>query len=241
LAKKWEHKKMTKPEISLNTQPIHILSRGAFGEAVTARLTRFLPDLVQISLEDATAAWPKARINLVVSGQPIKALLRLLDEASFASQTPFIAVVMVGTRLQIGPIVWPGKGACYSCFEKRQLQHSLTPELDKALDLYYEANPARKLQGYLPAFAEIAALRVAQLVNLLESEGEETSQVVGGQVWQLDIISRQITTSTVVGIHGCVRCGLGRDEQTRSYKELQDKLLAFLNPTHATSAALAGK
>ena len=86
---------------------------------------------------------------------------------------------------------------------------------------FYNAEPTRGPQGFLPAFADIAAIRLAQFVAQLERD----AAAVAGQVWQLNTISRDTVQGTVIGVHGCKYCGLGREEATRSVSALRHELL----------------
>ena len=130
---------------------------------------------------------------------------------------------MEAPHLRVGPLVVPGSGACRSCHEKRTLQHSSRPAQLEALWNYYDANPGLGPQGYLAPFAEIAALRLAQFVDELD----QNPAAAAGSVWEIDVVSRLTKTGKVVGIHGCPRCGLGRDESTRSFAEMLEELFDF--------------
>jgi hypothetical protein len=51
---------------------------------------------------------------------------------------------------------------------------------------------------------------------------------VAGQVWLLNTNQRGAVSSEVVGIHGCPRCGLKRDEATRSFLALRREVADLL-------------
>ena len=99
-------------------------------------------------------------------------------------------------------LVVPGFGACHACAERRAVQHSPRPEEHRALREFYDANPQQGPQGFLPVFAEIAAVRLAQFVRQLEGD----PAAVAGRVWLLNTIHRYAVSSEVVGVHGCPRC-----------------------------------
>ncbi|HYE72962.1 MAG TPA: TOMM precursor leader peptide-binding protein, partial [Blastocatellia bacterium] len=128
-------------------------------------------------------------------------------------------------HLRVGPVVVPGKGACHACFELRETQHTPRPTEHKVLRDFYNAQTLVGPQGFLQAFADIAAIRLAQLVESLEQD--ETS--IAGHVWRLNTINRDTVSGKVVGVHGCRHCGLGRDEQKRGFVELQRELLSIWN------------
>jgi bacteriocin biosynthesis cyclodehydratase domain-containing protein len=143
---------------------------------------------------------------------------------SHAWRTPFIEAVMETPQLRVGPVVVPGKGACHACAERRALQHSPRPNEHRALREFYDANPEQGPQGFLPAFAEIAAVRLAQFVRQIGKDPVS----VAGQVWRLNTIHRETVGSKVVGVHGCPRCGLKRDEATRSFASLRYEVAGLL-------------
>jgi len=60
-------------------------------------------------------------------------------------------------------------------------------------------------------------------------EALDAGEALPGQVWQIDMINRKITTSTVVGVHDCPRCGLHRPGPTRSHAEMQQALAYLWN------------
>ncbi len=169
------------------------------------------------------ASWPLARVNIVASWRPVPALQRLLDRISFAWKRPSIIAVLDGPALRVGPIVVPGSGACYGCYEKRFLQHSTRQEVYRELQGHYDRHPESGAQGYLPSLVHIAALQLAQNSLRLDQEPES----VAGQIWQMNTLTRYTSTTRVVGIHACPHCGLKRDGATLSYLDMQRELAAL--------------
>ncbi len=200
-------------------QTIHVISAGAFGRAVAASLRTLVPHTIETSLEPSAfhpSRWPVARMHLLAAWRPVPAVSRTLDEMSHAWRTPFIEAVMDTPFLRVGPIVVPGSGACHACAERRALQHSPRPREHQAVREHYDAHPQQGPHGFLPAFAAIAAARLADAVRDLDRD----PAAAAGRVWRMHMIQRDTTSATVVGIHGCPRCGLGRDEATRSVLRL---------------------
>ena len=219
---------MTPANQSSPSGAIHVLSVGPFGQAVAAVLKELLPGVVetrpQADGRTFSALWPAARVHLLAAWRPTRQLSRLFDEMSHAWGTPFIEAVMEAPHLRVGPAVVPGLGACHSCYEKRVFQHAPRPAGHAALRDFYDARPERGPRGFLTPFAEIAALRLAQLVSQLERDRVG----VAGKIWQLNMISREPSSGTVVGIHGCSRCGLKRPEAARSFAALRGELLNII-------------
>ncbi|HZU66451.1 MAG TPA: TOMM precursor leader peptide-binding protein [Ktedonobacteraceae bacterium] len=210
-------------------EPVHIVPVGAFGQAIADVLKELLPDVVETKPDPGNktspALWPVARVNILAAWRPVPQLNRLCEGISYAWKKHFIPVVLEDRSLRVGPVVVPGMGACYRCYEKRLLQHSPRQAIHSALRSHYEAHPQSGPAGYLAPFAEIAAIRLAQFIARLDADPASEA----GRLWQMDIITRQTLTARVVGVHGCPRCGLHRDEATRSYMPLQQELAQLLS------------
>jgi bacteriocin biosynthesis cyclodehydratase domain-containing protein len=203
---------------------IHVLAVGAFGERTADILKQLLPNVIAtLPRQDNStlpAMWPVARINVLIAWRPVPRLYRVFDTLSHHWKTPFISATLEAPHLRVGPVVVPGLGACYDCYEKRVLQHSTRPAEHTAAQKFYDDNPAAGPLGYLIPFTEMAAIRTTQIIRQLD----EAPEAVAGKVWQLNAISRQIVHSEVVGMHGCMRCGLKRSEAARGFESLQSEL-----------------
>jgi hypothetical protein len=68
----------------------------------------------------------------------------------------------------------------------------------------------------------LAAAQISRTLRRLED-----GAAVGGSVWQMDVISRDVVTSTVIGVDACPRCGLQRPFEGRTFREL---ITAFQAP-----------
>jgi hypothetical protein len=105
---------------------------------------------------------------------------------------------------------------------RRSRQHGAALDYRRALWEHYIANPEKGPQGYLEPLALIAADRVSQTIGLLAQSVE-----LAGQVWQMDVLTREINVSKVVGVNGCPRCGLDRSVDSRRYLTMQRALAHF--------------
>ncbi len=223
-----QSKKQWLPRPDGGATAAHVLSVGPFGRAVAEALNGLLPGVIETRVEENysahPASWPTAQVHLLAAWRPVPRLSRACDEMSHAWRTPFIEAVMETPNLRVGPVVVPGAGACHACAERRALQHSPRPDEHRALREYYDANPQQGPQGFLPAFAEIAAVRLAQFLRQLKSDPAS----VAGQVWRMNTIHRETVSSKVVGVHGCPRCGLKRDEAMRSFAALRREVADLL-------------
>jgi bacteriocin biosynthesis cyclodehydratase domain-containing protein len=215
---------MKKQEQATTGLHLHIHTVGSFGEKTGALLRELWQDsLGTVCLENhepSAADWPKADVFVLAAWRPVPHLCRLFEEISYASRTPFIPITMEPPHLQVGPVVAPGFGACYTCFEKRVLQHSVRRDAETALRHFYESHRNSGPKGFLVPFAEIAAARLIQILSMLQTDPVS----VGGAVWRFDTMTRRVVRGETVGIHGCIRCGLGTDEERRSFSLLHSEL-----------------
>lgn len=199
---------------------VHLLSVGPFGNAVAEYLRRFRNDVTETTVTDESSVRLEiARITAVAAWRPVPKLCERLNELSFQWQRPFVPLIVESAALRLGPLVIPGRGACWRCWEQRSKQHSEWLLAQSALSQHYSANPDVGPQGYLAPFAMMAATRIAEAIEDLDS-----SSAVAGYVWQIDMISRAITTGVVVGVHDCPRCGLHRRTSELSFAEMERDL-----------------
>lgn len=207
--------------------PIQVITSGPFGVSVGLSLQELLPhvDISEYSgaLVTHKAESPAARTYIFASWRPVPRLIESLNAVCHATRTPLLPAIVDGYHLVVGPVIVPGLSACHSCYELRMRQHCARQEARAALDTHYGLHPESGPKGHLRAFADLAALRLVQLVHRLDRAPRE----VAGNVWQLDLLTRQTVSGRVTGVHGCRYCGTGRDEQSRSHASLETEL-AFL-------------
>jgi bacteriocin biosynthesis cyclodehydratase domain-containing protein len=187
---------------------------------VTYRLSSLTPmpfvTLLDLDASPAELDLGPARARVLAASRPVPALAEALDDSAHESQSPWLPVVLTHPHLQIGPAVVPGRGACFGCFQRRLRQHAPAPEVDAALQRYYEDHGTERLNGHLPPSAELAAAMALRVVDRLVSDpGAEA-----GWLRQINLVSRHMSKGRGIGVHGCVRCGLGRPESGRSHERL---------------------
>ncbi len=215
---------MAEQETSL-TAP-HVLSIGAFGRAVAQYLRVFRADLVETIVTDDTIAlpsvWPKSCAVIVASWRPVPHFCELLNDLSFTWGRPFIPLILDSTILRIGPVVMPNRGSCWVCWARRYSQHDAWRQERRVLLEHYASDPTAGPRGYLEPFAMIGASRLASILGALEDPNAPA-----GLLWQIDVITREITAGTVVGVHDCPKCGLHRPIAERSFSAMR-RDLAYL-------------
>ncbi|GIE76454.1 hypothetical protein Aph02nite_24040 [Actinoplanes philippinensis] len=196
---------------------------GPFGYAVAERLRDLCRD-VDIAGIDATGAVTAVRpapdredrLDVLVAWRRAPAIEQEFDDVAFRTGRPWLPVVLDHPVLEIGPLVVPGEGACHGCYRRRIAQHDTARTIRAAVDRHYDTDPQAGPAGYLTATALFAAASVAEIVDRFRAApGDEA-----GRVRQIDVPTQQLRSGRVVGVHGCPRCGSGRDETTRSYDRL---------------------
>jgi bacteriocin biosynthesis cyclodehydratase domain-containing protein len=206
----------------VNTTPVEILTVGVFGRAVAEYLIALRRDVHETRADGADRPFDArgaARIRLLAAWRPVPAICELLDHRSHASQRPFVPLIAESTVLRLGPIVVPGRGACWSCWMRRRRQHAEWPDELMAVLRHYADSDRAGPEGYLEPFAMIGAMQLAQTIEAIDA-----SAPVAGRVCELDMLTRNIAVSTVVGVHDCPRCGLHRSPLTRSVAEMAQQL-----------------
>jgi bacteriocin biosynthesis cyclodehydratase domain-containing protein len=202
---------------------LSVLSIGSFGTAVASHLVRRGYKVTQLSCDQQgipladPGTPPDAYI--LASSSPIRTVARELEKIGRRQDRPFFPVTIDSSALFVGPLVVPGLGACFTCWERRSLQHTVSRKERKTLLEFYDSSRHTGPAGFLHAFALIGA---ASLAGVLEDAEELTRRA--GQVWVVDLFTRAVSSGKVVGIDGCAHCGLARDLQNRSFAQMKSEL-----------------
>ncbi|MFI1994121.1 TOMM precursor leader peptide-binding protein [Actinoplanes sp. NPDC020271] len=192
---------------------------GPFGFAVAERLRDLVHDVSVVDAPDGVLSG-KSGLNLLAAWRRTPQREREFDEESFRTGQPWLPVILDHPQLEVGPAIVPGHGACHGCYRRRIAQHDNARVIRAATGEYYDAHPEAGPDGFLPSTALLAAALAAEAVERLRTDpGAEA-----GRVRQIEVPTQQIRAGRTVGAHGCPRCGLGRDETTRSYERLPEML-----------------
>lgn len=200
-----------------------IVSRGAFGSEVASFLQGY--SNVREAVHEGTleeAFDPDNALVVTATGRPSPPLCARADELSFERRTPWLPVVMEHWRIMIGPLVRPPDGPCYQCFLRRKAQHDSRYRETVAADRAFTEDEKAGPRGYMPYHARIAASLAMWLARLAQArspslsgpEGVSASKVLG-----YDLMTRDISVSSVIRCHGCGRC-TGRAQPAAAVKEL---------------------
>jgi bacteriocin biosynthesis cyclodehydratase domain-containing protein len=133
--------------------------------------------------------------------------------------------------LQVGPMIVYGNTACWRCGYRRQQQHD-TREDTPPIPVGLATSEALPKWIYKPA-ANSAASRIATLLAATRCVAGSDNKRSAGTVWRMNLITTEVQESTVVGIHGCSRCGLRRNPETLSTEAILAECRELWSPRYA--------
>lgn len=196
-----------------------IITMGAFGSAVGHRVRERLAASppIDISCFDLTALAFDLHPIVWASSCERTTTADTIDEIAHRLGRTWIPIVFEHPVIRVGPFVRPGCGACYRCFVRRRNQHSLLPEHSSALHALYDRGESLGPSGFLPHHVELAAAILVRQCDRLTNGRLETAEVV-----LADVISGRLSTTGVVPVHRCDRCGARHrgDDTWASFEQL---------------------
>ena len=193
------------------------LPQGGFARAVAARLAGDGDVVVPVDQGLVSAYIPYADRAVLIADPDQPGLREDLDTLSFTRSMPSLGLELFPTELRCGPLVVPGRSACYRCYDRRRRQHG------------YRPLPPEVSSGHGPleqAYAHHHVLLGAGLISLalqaLDAPGPQDRAAqsadevppLGGQVWTIDLVSGITTCSPTVAVDRCETCS-GRYEGRR--------------------------
>ena len=199
------------------SEPVTVyLPQGGFARAVAARLAGDGDVVVPVDQGLVSAYIPYADRAVLIADPDQSGLREDLDTLSFTRSMPSLGLELFPTELRCGPLVVPGRSACYRCYDRRRRQHG------------YRPLPPEVSSGHGPleqAYAHHHVLLGAGLISLalqaLDAPGprdpaptDADVAPIGGQVWTIDLVSGITTCSPTVAVDRCETCS-GRYERRR--------------------------
>ncbi len=204
-----------------------IVAVGPFGEEVARRLERLAPP-VQIQRVHAGSELDKDRLTgglvIVTAWRPVPSLCLQIGALAAEHRFAWLPVVCMHPQLYVGPLVVPGKNACYSCFSVRMFQHAEAPAELEMLFRAYDENPDLGPRGYLPASTGIAAALTLDARDRLARD----PLTVAGRVLTFNLVTAEARVATVVGRDDCPQCGWKGDKRLQSVVRLAADLKEML-------------
>ena len=200
------------------------LPQGGFARAVVARLAGPGDVVVPVDQGLVSAYVPYAERAVLIADPDQTGLREDLDTLSFTRGMPSLGVELFPTELRCGPLVVPGRSACYRCYDRRRRQHGYRP---LPTEVAAELGPLE--QAYAHHHVVLAAGLIALALQALDRqaagttdssdtagvEGGEEPPEIGGQVWTIDLVSGITTCSLTVAVDRCETCS-GRYEGHRN-------------------------
>ncbi|WP_377887555.1 hypothetical protein [Alkalihalobacillus sp. R86527] len=202
---------------------IHAFISGDFSSAISRSIHSSYADYTFSELpsveiyKEWTVFEKSADIYLVILDAPNPSFCEKINDLCHDLEKAFIPIIVEQPHINIGPVYLGQETACYSCYIDRVRQHSNKNEILDNLWRFYEANPTSAPKGFHPADPDLIS-------NWVLGHLESSFREIGGRIFRINLITRDSQSSSVIGVHGCKRCGLNRDEATRSYDLLYEEL-----------------
>ena len=184
------------------------LPQGQFGHAVVHRLARPQDVVLPVDHALADALVPYADRLVLVADADRVALREALDDLSFTRSLPSLGLELTPTELRCGPLVVPGRTACYHCYARRRQQHGYRP-------LPEDLEPLP--QGYARHHVVLGAGLISLALGVLDREGPVDggepgpddatgADGLGGQVWTVDLVTGMTSLARTIATDRCETC-----------------------------------
>ena len=200
------------------TGPVTVyLPQGGFARAVAARLAGDGDVVIPVGQGLVSAYIPYADRAVLIADPDQTGLREDLDTLSFTRGMPSLGLELFPTELRCGPLVVPGRSACYRCYDRRRRQHGYRPLPPEVVS---EHGPLE--QAYAHHHVLLGAGLISLALQALDApspqdpapEGADDVAPIGGRVWTIDLVSGITTCSPTVAVDRCETCS-GRYEGSR--------------------------
>ena len=193
------------------------LPQGGFARAVAARLAGDGDVVIPVGQGLVSAYIPYADRAVLIADPDQTGLREDLDTLSFTRGMPSLGLELFPTELRCGPLVVPGRSACYRCYDRRRRQHGYRPLPPEVVS---EHGPLE--QAYAHHHVLLGAGLISLALQALDApspqdpapEGADDVAPIGGRVWTIDLVSGITTCSPTVAVDRCETCS-GRYEGSR--------------------------
>ena len=193
------------------------LPQGGFARAVAARLAGEGDVVVPVDQGLVSAYIPYADRAVLIADPDQTGLREDLDALSFTRGMPSLGLELFPTELRCGPLVVPGRSACYRCYDRRRRQHGYRPLPPEVLS---EHGPLE--QAYAHHHVLLGAGLISLALQTLDAPATQDPATtdsddvapIGGRVWTIDLVSGITTCSPTVAVDRCETCS-GRYEGRR--------------------------
>ena len=193
------------------------LPQGGFARAVATRLAGPGDVIIPVDQGLVSAYIPYADRAVLIADPDQTGLREDLDTLSFTRGMPSLGLELFPTELRCGPLVVPGRSACYRCYDRRRRQHGYRPLPPEVAS---EHGPLE--QAYAHHHVLLGAGLISLALQTLDAPGPQDPATtdsdnvapIGGRVWTIDLVSGITTCSPTVAVDRCETCS-GRYEGRR--------------------------
>ena len=193
------------------------LPQGGFARAVATRLAGTGDVVIPVGQGLVSAYIPYADRAVLIADPDQSGLREDLDTLSFTRSMPSLGLELFPTELRCGPLVVPGRSACYRCYDRRRRQHGYRPLPPEVAS---EHGPLE--QAYAHHHVLLGAGLISLALQTLDAlgpqdpatESADDVALIGGRVWTIDLVSGITTCSPTVAVDRCETCS-GRYEGRR--------------------------
>ena len=200
----------TQPAPQAPTGPVTAyLPQGGFARAVVGRLAGQGDPVIPVDQGLVSAYIPYADRAVLIADPDQSGLREDLDTLSFTRGMPSLGLELFPTELRCGPLVVPGRSACYRCYDRRRRQHGYRPLPPEVAS---EHGPLEQAYAHHHVLLGAGLISLAlQTLDALDPQGPTTGGAddvapIGGQVWTIDLVSGITTCSSTVAVDRCETC-----------------------------------
>ncbi|MBZ6476808.1 TOMM precursor leader peptide-binding protein [Streptomyces griseocarneus] len=160
---------------------------------------RGVPPERQVSFEEfRDGVAPPADVVVAVHSGGDEELRDEIDRICAERGTPSVGLQLQPTRIVCGPVVVPGRTACFACHRKRAAQHA-----GSARHYDIDASLSGLSEGFGPQHLAVAS----GLVELALTEIASGVTGIGGTVRTFNLVSGAVSAASTVSVNRCPRCG----------------------------------
>lgn len=200
----------TQPAPQVPTGPVTAyLPQGGFARAVVGRLAGQGDPVIPVDQGLVSAYIPYADRAVLIADPDQSGLREDLDTLSFTRSMPSLGLELFPTELRCGPLVVPGRSACYRCYDRRRRQHGYRPLPPEVAS---EHGPLEQAYAHHHVLLGAGLISLAlQTLDAFDPQGPTTGGTddvapIGGQVWTIDLVSGITTCSSTVAVDRCETC-----------------------------------
>jgi bacteriocin biosynthesis cyclodehydratase domain-containing protein len=143
---------------------------------------------------------------VIALSRPNLELCQSADQLAFERNRIWLPIIMEHPVIRIGPLVRPPGGPCFTCSQRRRVQHELDDELGTVVQAAYMADRVRGPEGYLPHHARLAAA-IGHGLLLASGRGQGcVSDKALDSVLTIQLLNNCISQDRVLSCHDCSQC-----------------------------------